>query len=132
MKNNQFATNASWIMVGRITQLLLTFITTMLVTRYLGPTEYGKLTYVFSFVQFFIPICTMGLNDIIVKELVDNKSENDLIIGTTLVIRIVVSLISMIVCTIIASVVNRSSFYGLIAFLQSFSLLFQSFECIMY
>ena len=119
-------------MVGRITQLLLTFITTMLVTRYLGPTEYGKLTYVFSFVQFFIPICTMGLNDIIVKELVDNKSENDLIIGTTLVIRIVVSLISMIVCTVIASVINRSSFYGLIAFLQSFSLLFQSFECIMY
>ena len=119
-------------MVGRVVQLLLTFVTTMLATRYLGPEEYGKLTYIFSFVQFFIPVCTMGLNDIIVKELVDDREENDLIIGTTLCIRITVSLISMVICSLLAAAVNQSGFYGLIAFLQSFSLLFQSFECIMY
>lgn len=132
MKNNRFVINASWIMIGRVVQLLLTFVTTMLATRYLGPTEYGKLTYVFSYVQFFIPICTMGLNDIVVKELVDNKDENDLIVGTMLVMRTVVSLCSMVISSFLAAAVNQSSFYGLIAFLQSFSLMFQSFECIMY
>ena len=43
MKNNKLVSNASWIMVGRVFQLVLTFVTTMLVTRYLGPDEYGKI-----------------------------------------------------------------------------------------
>ena len=40
MSNKKVVVNASWIMIGRIFQLALTFVTTMLVTRYLGPGEY--------------------------------------------------------------------------------------------
>ena len=76
MSNKKLFANASWIMVGRVFQLVLTFVTTMLTARYLGPSENGKLVYVFSYVQFFLPLCTLGLNDIIVKELVDNRDKN--------------------------------------------------------
>ena len=132
MKNNRFAINASWIMIGRVVQLGLTFITTMLVTRYLGPTEYGKLTYVFSYIQFFIPICTVGMNDIVVKELVDNKDKNDEILGTMISIRLLFSLVSMICSVLLVKTLNNTPIYVTIAFLQSFSLLFQCFDSIMY
>lgn len=130
--SKRFLTNASWIMVGRFFQLALTFVTTMLVTRYLGPTDYGKLTYIYSYIQLFIPICAMGMNDIIVKELVENKQDNDKILGSATLIRLISSIISMVLSVLIVSVFNDSKLYTTIASLQSLSLLFQSFEGIMY
>ena len=132
MKNNKFISNASWIMIGRIVQLGLTFVTTMLVARYLGPSENGKLTYVYSYIQLFIPLCAAGMNDIVVKELVDDKDNNDEILGTIIVIRLFFSLISIVLSILIVTALNNSPLYSLIAFLQSFSLMFQAFECIMY
>lgn len=132
MSNKKLFANASWIMVGRVFQLVLTFVTTMLTARYLGPSENGKLVYVFSYVQFFLPLCTLGLNDIIVKELVDNRDKNDEILGTMIVMRSIVSFISMISSIILVGLLNSEPIYRAIASLQSLSLLFQSFDCIMY
>lgn len=129
---NKFISNATWIMVGRVFQLGLTFISTMLVARYLGPSQYGTLTYVFSYIQLFLPLCTMGFNDIVVKELVDNKDKNDEIIGTMVSIRMLSSLISMVLSVIIVSLLNDGEIYRKVAILQSFALLFQSFDSIMY
>ncbi len=132
MKNNRFAVNASWIMIGRIVQLGLTFVTTMLVARYLGPSENGKLTYIYSYIQLFIPLCAAGMNDIVVKELVDDKENNDEILGTIIVIRLFFSLISIALAILLVRALNNDPLYVLIALLQSFSLMFQAFECIMY
>lgn len=132
MNNKKLAINASWIMIGRIFQLVLTFITTMLTARYLGPEENGKLVYVYSYVQLFLPLCTLGLNDIIVKELVDHRDRNDEILGTTIVMRIGVSFISMICSVALVGFFNQTPVYRTIALLQSLSLLFMSFDCLMY
>lgn len=132
MSNRKLITNASWIMVGRIFQLVLTFVTSMLVTRYLGPAEYGKINYVYSYIQLFLPLCAMGMNDIVVKELVDDRERNGEILGTMIVIRIISSLLSMACSVVMVSVLNDGAMYRKIAILQSFALLFQSFDGIMY
>lgn len=128
----KFATNAFWIMVGRIFQIVLTFVTTMFVTRYLGPTQYGQITIAFSYVALFIPIANLGLNDIIVKELIEHRDRNDEIIGTTIVIRTIASIISMIVIFIIVKIISNNPILPYLALLQSVSLVFQSYECIVY
>ena len=119
-------------MVGRVFQLALTFITTMLVTRYLGPAEYGKITYVYSYIQLFLPLCALGMNDIVVKELVDNREKNNEILGTMIVLRVIASFISMICSVALVSILNDGEVYRKVAILLSFSLLFQSFDGIMY
>ena len=73
MQKNKFFSNVSWMMLGRIFQLGLTFATTMLVTRYLGPERYGKITYAYSYVSLFIPVCALGMNDIAIKSFLDNN-----------------------------------------------------------
>lgn len=130
--NNKIFVNTSWLMIGRAIQLGLTFIITMVVTRYLGPTEFGKLNYVYSYIQLFLPICTLGLNDIAVKELVDDKDNQNKIVGTIAILRILISIICMICATEIVYVLKDDVIYKRIAFLQSFALLFQSFDCIAY
>ena len=132
MSNKKLVVNASWIMIGRIFQLALTFVTTMLVTRYLGPTEYGKITYVYSYIQLFLPLCALGMNDIVVKELVDDRDHNDEILGTMIVLRLLASLVSMLCSVLLVSVLNDGKAYLIIASLQSIGLLFQSFDGIMY
>ena len=130
--NKKIFANASWIMVGRIFQLALTFVTTMLVTRYLGPTEYGKVNYVYSYIQLFLPLCALGLNDIAVKQLVDDRERNNEILGTMIVLRLCASLLSMLSSIGLVMLLNQKEGYGTIALLLSFSLLFQSFDGIMY
>ncbi|MDO4197483.1 MAG: flippase [Erysipelotrichaceae bacterium] len=130
--NNKVTVNAFWIMFGRVFQLGLTFITSMLITRYLGPADYGKMNYVYSYIQLFIPLAALGMNDIVVKELVDHKDDNDKILGTILVSRICSSLICMFCSVMIVSSLNSEPIYRTIAILQSFALMFQSFECLMY
>lgn len=129
---NRFAKNAFWIMFGRIFQIVLTFVTTMLITRYLGPTKYGEITYAYSYVALFIPIGVLGLNDIIVKELLDNKENNGEILGTTIVLRTISSILSIGIIYIVVKNMSDNKILPYLALLQSFSLIFQAYECIMY
>lgn len=133
MNRNKISISASWIMIGRAVQLLLTFLCTMYVSRYLGPNDYGRMTYVYSYIQLFLPLCTLGMNDIIVKELVDDPENNDKILGTTIGLRLFSSLISMILSVLLVMALNENDgIYRTIAILQSFALLFQSFDTIAY
>ncbi len=119
-------------MAGRIVQLAMTFITTMLVTRYLGPSLHGRLTYVFSYIQLFLPVCALGMNDIIVKTLLDHKKRSDEVMGTLIVLRLAVSLVCMTCSVVLVGLINPDPSYRIIAMLQSLTLAFYSFDSIIY
>lgn len=134
--NNQtskhFTANASWIMIGKVFQIVLTFITTLLVSRYLGPNQYGKITYAYSYVALFIPLANLGLNDIIVKQLMDNENHKQEVVGTAVFLRLIASLISIIIITFLCKIISNDSLFFQLCLIQSFSLLFQIYECLMY
>ena len=67
----------------------------MITARYLGPANYGVLNYTASFTAFFTPLCTLGFNGVIVKELISNKGKQGEIIGTAIVFRFFSSLASL-------------------------------------
>lgn len=128
----EFAKNASWIFIGRAFQLFLTFVTTMLVTRYLGPTKYGTIAYTYSYVSLFLPICTLGMNDIVVKELIDKNNDSSTILGTIISLRFISSLFSIGFIYLIVTVFTDNPLFSYIALLQSLSLAFQIFDTIIY
>lgn len=130
--NNKFISNVSWIMLGRIAQLVLTFVTTMLVTRYLGPEQYGIITYTYSYVALFLPLCTLGLNDIAVKQFLDSKEKTGETLGTIVTLRFLSSLLSVGLIYIVVSLSDNNQVFTYIAFLQSLSLVFQIFDTIIY
>ncbi|MDO4940313.1 MAG: flippase [Erysipelotrichaceae bacterium] len=130
--SSRFAKNASWMLAGRIVQMGLTFITTLYIARYLNPTVYGSITHTYAYVAFFAPISVLGLNEIIVKELIDNKDKNDEIIGTMLVFRIISALLCILVLFAISKIIFDSKTLLILTMLQSISLVFQTFDCITY
>ena len=47
----------------------------------------GTIGYAFSYVAIFSSFCTLGMNDIVVKELLSDKDNKDKILGTILLLR---------------------------------------------
>lgn len=103
---NRTAQNASWLIFGRIAQMIISFFVGILTARFLGPSNYGLIGYAGAYTAFFMAFCTLGINSILVKEFVlkpDNEGE---IIGTTLILRVISSFLSSILIIIIVSVVD--------------------------
>lgn len=133
MSNSKFLSNASWMIGGKVFQMSISLVIGMITARYLGPSNFGVINYTASFVAFFTSICTLGLNGIIVKELIDNPDLEGEILGTSIIMRLASSLFSCISILYIIKVLNpEQNIFLVVAFLQVISLVFQSFDMINY
>ena len=105
--NSKETKNAGWLIGGKILQMVISLFVGILTARYLGPSNYGLITYGGAYVTFFSALCTLGLNSVIIKDFVSNPNEQGEAIGSTLVMRIVSSIFSALMIIGIVSVVDR-------------------------
>ena len=133
LKGNKLFSNIIWDMGGKIFQMVLTLLVGMLTARYLGPSNYGIIGETASYVSFFSVICQLGFTSTAVKELMDNKEKEGEILGTTIFFRVCTSLISSVAITCLLYILKEGDKVIVwVAFLQSLSLTFQSFEMLHY
>jgi O-antigen/teichoic acid export membrane protein len=62
--------NTSWLLAGRVVQVIAALIAGILLTRYLGPDQFGIYSFALSFVALFAPIANMGLGQVVVRQIV--------------------------------------------------------------
>lgn len=128
---NKFVVNTSWMMGERTFQMVVSFVVGLMTARYLGPTNFGIINYVASFVAFATPICNLGLESIIVNKIINNPHKEREIIGTAIYMQFLASLISSIIIVLIITISNAADpIKMIVAGLQSLSLLFKSTESI--
>ncbi|GAA6131556.1 flippase [Halopseudomonas sabulinigri] len=80
----KYILNILWIFVDKGASLLITFLTTVVVARYLGPSDYGILAYAISLGTLFAVAGHMGLSGLVVRELVKHPERADETLGTCL------------------------------------------------
>lgn len=132
LKNSVF-TNAAWIIGCKIMQSLINLLIGLLTARYLGPSNYGVITYVASIVAFALPIMQLGLKQTLVKELIQAPDQEGQILGTALVINVVSSILCMIGSVAFVAFVDAGETETvLVCLLYSLTLLFQATEMIQY
>lgn len=131
LTRSKFIQNTGWIMFAQIYQMLLSLVIGVLSARYLGPSNYGTINYAASYISFFTIACALGLEGIVVKEMVDNRENEGVVLGSSIVMRSVAGVLSMIVVCIIVAIVNPGDKVLLVvSFFQSFILLFNAFHII--
>lgn len=81
--------NAAWIIGCKIMQSLISLVIGMLTARYLGPSNYGVISYVASVVAFAVPIMQLGLKQTLVKEFIQSPEREGTILGTSLALNII-------------------------------------------
>ena len=133
IKNSKVAKNSMWIIADRIFQMVISLIIGSLTARYLGPTNYGIINYGASIIALFLSIAKLGLENIIIKEYVDNRNKNGEIIGTAMILRLCASFISILLIFILITILKpNEEIIIVVTMLQSLSLIFQSYEIIDY
>lgn len=84
----------------KILRLVIALSVGVWVTRYLGPEQFGILSYAQSFVGIFAALSSLGLNDIIIRELVKNKDNDTVILGTSFGLQTLGSTVIMLILII--------------------------------
>lgn len=133
IRKNKVAKNAGWIIAGKVINMLLSFFVGLLTARYLGPNNYGLINYANAYTTFFFSLCTLGINSIIVKEFTDNPDKTGEIIGSTLVLRGISSILSFGIILGISSFADAGEPLTIIVVaLCSLGLVFQVFDTFNY
>lgn len=85
--------NGAWLTFDKLTRGVANFIVGVCVARYLGPDQFGLLSYVLAYLAFFQVFANLGLDSIVVRELVHGqdgpKKRIGSLLGTTLLMRFV-------------------------------------------
>jgi len=122
--------NTSWLFFERIIGMAVSLLVGVYVARYLGPANFGLLSYAGSFVGLFTGIATLGLDGIVVRELVKDEKKRDELLGTTFVLKIIGAVLVIGMLTIAIRFTNNDNFTNLLIFIIAIGTIFQSFNVI--
>ena len=78
----KYFANTSWLLGERILRMVISLFVGIYVARYLGPERFGLLSYALSFVWLFSSLASFGLDDILVRELVQRPEQRNNLLGT--------------------------------------------------
>lgn len=130
-QKRKFIQNTSWIILEKIFQMIIQLIVGIVSIRYLGPENYGSISYIGSFIALFNSVCTLGLEGVVIKHILEDPKDTGEIVGTSILMRIISSTISVVGIMIMIYIVdNGNKSLLLLAILQSISVIFMSFEVI--
>lgn len=128
---HKVAGNIGWQVVDSLLRMVVGLLLGIWVARYLGPEQFGLLSYALALVALCAPLATLGLDDIVVRNLVREPAAKQVILGTSCLLRLMGGVVSTLVA--IAAVTwlqpGGSQSLWLVAIIAS-GTLFQAFHAI--
>jgi O-antigen/teichoic acid export membrane protein len=121
--------NTSWILIEKMSRIISGVLVGVLVARYLGPSQFGIISYSLNVVAIFTVISILGMDSIIVRELVVRSEEKDILLGTAFLMRLA-GAVAVICCATLYSSMRDPAATTFIVFLVSIAIAFQSFAVI--
>lgn len=130
---NKVVKNATWIVLCHVAQAVINLIVNMLTARYLGPSNYGLISYAASIVAFVVPIMQLGFNAILVQELISKPEKEGETLGTAILLNIASAFVSIgLILLFVFTVNNNETETIIVCGLYSICLLFQAVQIIQY
>lgn len=80
--------NTGWLFADKILRMGVGLLVGVWVARYLGPEQFGTYNYALAFVALFSAFATLGLDNIVVRDIVHNPSIKDEILGTAFALKL--------------------------------------------
>lgn len=134
LKDNQgvmrYFKNTSWMFAEKILRIIVGVFVGVWVARYLGPERFGLFNYTQSFVALFSAIATLGLDGIVIRELVKDASQRNKLLGTSFILKLVGAF--FVILFVVISMLFQSNDYltNSLVLIIAFSTIFQSFNVV--
>ncbi len=127
--SRKYAINTSWILIEKLSRILSGILVGILVARYLGPEQFGMISYALNVVAIFAIFSTLGMDSIIIRELITRKTLQNTVLGTAFGLRLIGAVCVVIGATYYSSIRDDAQ-NTYIVFLVSTSVVLQAFTVI--
>ena len=128
----RYFSNAGWLLFEKGIASITSFGVGIYVIRFLGPTDFGILSYALSFVSLFAGIAALGLDSIVIRDLVRNQGERDDLLGTSFVLKLMGALLVLIIISLVIAFAPKDKSTNWSIFFVSVASVFQSIYVIDY
>ncbi len=110
--------------------MTLGFFVGIWVARYLGPERFGLFSYAQSFVALFAAIATLGLDGIVIRELVNDENQREKLLGTAFILRLVGAVLVLSLLAVSVFFHAKDYHTNSLIFIIASATVFQSFNVI--
>lgn len=126
----KYLKNTSWLLGEKILRMTLGLFVGIWVARYLGPERFGLFSYAQSFVALFGAIATLGLDGIVIRQLVNNENQRGSLLGTSFILKLIGAV--LVLSLLAVSLFFQANDYqtNSLIFIIASATLFQSFNVI--
>lgn len=87
--------NTGWLFADHVVRMAVGLVIGVWMARYLGPEQFGLLNYAMAFVALFAVFANLGLNSIVVRELVKHPQDSDTTLGSAFVLQTIGSILAL-------------------------------------
>lgn len=125
------ASNTGWLFADNILRAGVGFLVGVWVTRYLGPERYGQLSYAVAFVAMLSSVALLGLDGIVVRNLIRTPAHRETIVGTAFFLKLTGAIVTA--TSIMAAILlirHDDPMTQALVGITSLGLIFQSFGSI--
>jgi len=126
----RYFANTSWVFAERILRIITGLLVTIWVARYLGPVQFGILSYAIAFAALFGSIAKLGLDSIVVRKLVQQQDQIARYLGTAFYMKLSGALIMLFAIAAALQFTSSDSTTSLYIFIIASGIFFQSFEVV--
>lgn len=126
----KYSANTGWMFLGQLFSLLVSFFIGIWLARYLGPENFGVLSYALAFAGLFAFLSDFGVSSILNRDLVLFPQKRDTLLGTSFVLKIVGGVVAFFAVCLSVVVLKVSPINTLLILLFATSFVIQAFNVI--
>jgi O-antigen/teichoic acid export membrane protein len=126
----RYFANTSWLFGEQMLRMASGLLVGIWVARYLGPEQFGVFSYAIAFVAIFGSVAKLGLDGIVVRELVNEPQKRDIYLGTAFWLKLIGALAMLAIIAFATLFTSNDHTTNLYIFIIASGIIFQSFEVV--
>lgn len=126
----KYLKNTSWLLLSRLFSMVVAFFVGAYVARYLGPSDFGSVNYIISFVGLFSILASLGIDSILVRDLVRLPEKRDSLLGSAFIIKLIGGITVFFIVFIACFLAIQDSYTRALIIMYSLTMLLQSLSII--
>lgn len=128
--SKKYLVNTSWLFLEQMARMVIGLFISIWIIRYLGPDRYGILSYAQSWVVLLGAVATLGVDQILVRELVRKQYSRATLLGTSLALKLTGATTVILVLSVAVRMADTEPITQLLVLIIAAGTLFKSGDVI--
>lgn len=124
--------NTVWLLMDKVIRMILGLVVSILMARMLGVEVIGKWSFSESFYGMFLIFVTLGLDVIVIKELIKHPDKENEILGSAFTLKFAGTIFLVVLSQLILFILDQDESSKLLILILSLSSIFQTVDVIDY